>query len=539
MIVATSAEDFQQKLEALEEHWNMLELPYAGHSGPRFYEYFKRVQADVVCHHMRKDIREAAGLGSPPSIFTTNASEAINSVLKKQVSFKKTQWPEFVQQMKQVVDEQQNEIVRSLSGRGRYRLCENVKHFGVSVEQWTKMRPEQRQKIVRRFHSAAIESNSAGSISGPSLAESAVSSDQQPSCSAKCLKVSAEESGIHTIPLVTLQHIWSKASSLLQGENTITPVPGTDKRARAVLSYHSDTPHIVRPKGNTHYICDSNCPQWVSSKICSHTVAVANYNDSLPQFCEWYVSSMSQPNITTLAMSGMPPGRGKKKNQVSRKRVKRHSASPDTVISSPPSLLGQPHTSSSSTDTVVPMSAAKPSVMPSHTTIPPSMYQVSATQASSFPAVLLNPPSESRPPPPPLVFVGQSNNYSSPFPPQPKSPSIASPPNTNPFYLKFIFGNIRMCQGCRSTLRTADGQIPLAPYDLTVARAERRSFRDNAGNLITPRKETAAHYHCRIECVTAAEPGFVPYSLHVPTDVYSRLSAAHREYLRGVFGLSV
>ena len=26
-------------------------------------------------------------------------------------------------------------------------------------------------------------------------------------------------------------------------------------------------------------------------------------------------------------------------------------------------------------------------------------------------------------------------------------------PNTNPFYLKFITGNIRMCQGCRSILR--------------------------------------------------------------------------------------
>ena len=36
-----------------------------------------------------------------------------------------------------------------------------------------------------------------------------------------------------------------QTSSLLQGENTITPVPGTDKQAHAVLSYKSDTPHIV------------------------------------------------------------------------------------------------------------------------------------------------------------------------------------------------------------------------------------------------------------------------------------------------------
>ena len=557
LVDSTGVEDFQQKLEALEDHWNTRESPYASSSGPRFYEYFKRVQADVVCYHMRKDIREAAGLGSPPSIFTTNSSEAMNSVLKKQVSYKKTQWPEFVQQMKELVDEQQNEIIRSLSGRGRYRLCEGVKHFGVSVEQWTKMRPEQRQKIVQRFNSATIEGSSASSVhtfSSPSIAdEDTASSDQQPSCSVRCLKVSAEESGIHTIPLVTLQQIWSKASSLLQGENTITPVPGTDKRARAVLSYHSDTPHIVRPKGNTHYICDSNCAQWSSSKICSHTVAVANYNDSLPQFLEWYVSSASQPNITTLAMSGMPPGRGRKKNQITRKRVKRHSVSPDTIISSPPSLLcsrNQPRTPLPSTEpsSTLPQASATQgaSLTPSHASAQPSMYELSVSQAPSFPPVFLTTAqSGTRPPPPPLVFVGQSNNYSTPPPPQPKSdlpflsPSIAPPPNTNPFYVKFITGNIRMCQGCRSTLRTADGQIPLAPYDLTIARAERRSFRDPAGNLITPRKETTSHYHCRIECVKAAEPGFIPYSLRIPTDIYSQLSAAHRDYLRGVFGLSV
>ena len=87
LVDSTSAEDFQQKLEALKNRWNTHELPYASSSGPRFYEYFNRIQADVVCHHMRKDIREAACLGSTPSIFTTNSSEAINSVLKKQVSY--------------------------------------------------------------------------------------------------------------------------------------------------------------------------------------------------------------------------------------------------------------------------------------------------------------------------------------------------------------------------------------------------------------------------------------------------------------------
>lgn len=167
-------------------HWKApyYDWPHVGastHAICNIQLFCQYLQADV-CHHMRKDIREAAGLGSPPSIFTTNSSEAINSVLKKQVSFKKTQWPEFVRQMKELVNEQQNEIIRSLSGRGSYRLYESVKHLGVSVEQWSKMRPDQRQKIVQRFKSATIEGSSAGSsraLSTSSLAnECTIISDQ-------------------------------------------------------------------------------------------------------------------------------------------------------------------------------------------------------------------------------------------------------------------------------------------------------------------------------------------------------------------------
>ena len=82
---------------------------------------------------MLKDLREALGLGSPPAILTTNASESMNSVLKKGVSYKESQWPEFVQKMKDA-DSQRDEIIRALSGRGQYRLCEQYRNLGVSLE---------------------------------------------------------------------------------------------------------------------------------------------------------------------------------------------------------------------------------------------------------------------------------------------------------------------------------------------------------------------------------------------------------------------
>ena len=578
LVDATSSEDFDSKLDLLEEVWNTRESPYAGQIGPQFYVSFKRIQANTIRYHMRKDIREAAGLGSPPAICTTNGSEAINSVLKKQVKYQRTQWPAFVQEMKSLVDAQQEEIIRSLSGRGRYRLTESNRNLGVTVLEWNKMRPDQRKQVVEKFRSAQLnrsqrlandtrpgpsnlllddtppgpsslllddtppgpsslhlDDTRPGSSSlhlddtrpgpsslllddtqpGPSSLLSddtgpgalglsgLINNDQQDTVttSATGLSISAENSRIHTIPLITLQGIWTKAASLLQDNSAITHTPGSDKRARAVLSHRSENPHIVRPKSDGQFVCDSNCPQWSSSKICSHTVAVAEKNNCLQNFINWYIRSAPQVNITNLAMAGMPSGRGKKKNQVQRKRSKSQRAPPDTIIGSPPSLLARP--------TLQTPQIQQPSVF-RRATSPPQMIYFGSPAYTPY----------------------RPQAQCTPQPPYPQT-------NTNPFYLKFIGGNIRTCQGCRNSLRQADGTISLPPYDLTIARAERRPYRDHSGNLITPQKESNAHYHCRVACVTAAEPSFIPRSLHVPTDIYHQLGPIHREYLNGEFGLGV
>lgn len=84
-----------------------------------------------------------------------------------------------------------------------------------------------------------------------------------------------------------------------------------------------------------------------------------------------------------------------------------------------------------------------------------------------------------------------------------------------------------------------NGTIPSPPYNLAIARAEQRQYRNSSGTVVTPRKESNAHYHCRLECVRAVEPTFVPFSLHIPNDVHGQLIAIHREYLKGAFGLGL
>ena len=68
LVDSTSELEFDTMLEQHKDVWNKRESPFAPSSGPRFYKFFVQYQANVVKYHLRKDLREAAGLGSPPAI---------------------------------------------------------------------------------------------------------------------------------------------------------------------------------------------------------------------------------------------------------------------------------------------------------------------------------------------------------------------------------------------------------------------------------------------------------------------------------------
>lgn len=266
LVDCSSESEFKEKLERCKGIWTVRESLYAPSSGPRFYNYFHRYKSDVVCYNMLKSVREGVGLGSPPSIFTTNASESINAVLKRKVNYKESEWPQFCQYMKELANEQREEVIRALSGRGQYRLVSEFAHYSVSATVWSKMRPAQRHEVVAKFDKASLRQQ-------PAVvnrqASSSTALDEGPSTS-KIMPCSAEESGITKITLSTLQQMWDKAEDLLNEENAITPAPGSDKTSKMVLSYSSNVPHLVVRGVNGQYKCDAKCLNWVSSGLCSH-----------------------------------------------------------------------------------------------------------------------------------------------------------------------------------------------------------------------------------------------------------------------------
>ena len=91
LVDAENEDVFYQKLEELEEMKKMWEIKEQKSPDciPGFYFWFCEHKVDSIVSGVLRLVREEAGLRSPPSSFTTNASESLNAMLKRKVNFKK------------------------------------------------------------------------------------------------------------------------------------------------------------------------------------------------------------------------------------------------------------------------------------------------------------------------------------------------------------------------------------------------------------------------------------------------------------------
>lgn len=114
LVDSEDLQDFNEKLEKLKQEWNSI--------CPEFYEWFVKTQAELFSTCMIQSVRSCAGLGYPPSMYTTTNNESINRVLKDQVHYKKQEWPQFNSKMFDLVKDQQEEFKKAVCGNGEYEL---------------------------------------------------------------------------------------------------------------------------------------------------------------------------------------------------------------------------------------------------------------------------------------------------------------------------------------------------------------------------------------------------------------------------------
>ena len=130
----------------LKSRWNEFETPY--NSPPFFYNWFVKHCHDNVAQFMLQGVRTRAGLGSPPSPYYTNEVESKNKLLKEAVQYKSSQLPDFIEKMKNLMQEQRKEIERAVIGAGEYRLRDQYKCLAVDASKWYKMTADQRRRKI-------------------------------------------------------------------------------------------------------------------------------------------------------------------------------------------------------------------------------------------------------------------------------------------------------------------------------------------------------------------------------------------------------
>ena len=92
--------------------------------------------------------RQRAGLGDPPSQFTTNVSESTNALIRIKMDYKKH---ELLDKLKEVIDEQERELECAVIDRGKYQFCTDYQYLVKKQNDWfMKMLCVQREAHLKK-----------------------------------------------------------------------------------------------------------------------------------------------------------------------------------------------------------------------------------------------------------------------------------------------------------------------------------------------------------------------------------------------------
>ena len=464
----------------------------------------------VVKHGLSRSNRHKAGLGDPPSTFTTNASESINALLENKMDYKKHELPVFLDKLKEVIEEQERELERAVVDSGKYQFCANYQHLVKQQSVWfMKMSTSQRENHLKKVARANLKVDSASkqpnsgplhtavphsecqnlySLSNlqgnpvpicsrtlmttddhPSFVSSSVVDvrTEKPTCSRRLFSSSASQSTSSSCqpqsvtiaptennlsvsiddfsesvitPIEILKAIWNKASELLRDPNSISFAPGQDSSARVVRSYSGPRPHLVTRKRNGQYACDNVCPNWRSLGICAHSVAAAEDNSEQPLFVCWYSKAKNVPNVTKLTTTQMPAGRKGSRAPPRKPKVQTNSRVPFSAVSGMQES-GRDRCSGTSHESLLTTALSQPS--PSGQRGESAIINMSIENAEivdthlSPSNVIMN------------IHTPDVTYHNLPIAPPPLIRCASESPDSSPFTLTFVVGNIRICRGCR------------------------------------------------------------------------------------------
>ena len=116
---------------------------------PAFERHFDECIVPVL--HANLTASETPGLQLPPRSWTNNNCESVNHVLKQAIDWKAQPLTDLVNTLHEVVKAQYRELERCLFGVGEFQLCQEFRHFSMSVTTWSQSTYNKRQRHFSRF----------------------------------------------------------------------------------------------------------------------------------------------------------------------------------------------------------------------------------------------------------------------------------------------------------------------------------------------------------------------------------------------------
>ena len=319
-LIHASSQEFPEKLKIIEQRWEAHEKTYKVKSG--IFKWFKINIAPIIRDNLNSELLSSLGVDGEK--YTQNNSEAANALVKRYVNFQKQDIFQFVTDLEECVQEQQNEVSKSIVGLGLEFSYSHMKQNG-SV--WfSSMSQAEKQNVVSSFRA----DDTRAAVSGTSCTSGQVTSTPGggPECTpsnpiTKCSLSIPYKSIAGILSDGELQSLWSKASRLLS-DGKVVQAPGSVSTTRWVASDSSASPHVVTMSktGKGRYMCDSQCVGWKSRSICAHCLATAEDNNDIFDFLLWFRSSKlskNDGNLTKAVYHGTYKHAGKKQPTRSRK----------------------------------------------------------------------------------------------------------------------------------------------------------------------------------------------------------------------------
>ena len=155
LIDCTSPEEFDKALDTITTKWKNMHR-----NGHKFVDYFMKEKADVIRETARSDIRSMCGLGFPPKVYTQNANECLNRLIKAEqnsaFSKKEAALSSYVERIRTEIDRQQNEQFLAVIGKGPYRLSEQFSFLAVKDTDFYRTTDNQKKILRNTFFTMSL-----------------------------------------------------------------------------------------------------------------------------------------------------------------------------------------------------------------------------------------------------------------------------------------------------------------------------------------------------------------------------------------------